>query len=108
MGADFKVIVHEGTERAENFMKVFGRREVNVKSFVPHWANVPGFDEPQRVYMLDLAMLTPDERARMVTHLAGMFGLTEARASDAIASIGVPILASDCTLVIENPHKWLD
>jgi len=108
MGADFTVLIHEGTERANNFMEVFGRLRVNVVSFVPMLVNVPGFDEPQSVYMLDLAMITTAERTRLVNHLAARFQIDAAEVELLIDTMGVPILAQECTLTVENPQRWVD
>lgn len=108
MGADFTVLIHEETERAKNFMEVFGRLRVNVMSFIPSMVNVPGFDEPQAAYMLDLALITPAERGRLIDHLAARFGIAAQEVELLIHTMGVPILASDCTLTVENPQRWID
>lgn len=108
MSKDFVVILHDGTERAKNFMEVFGRRDVHVKSFVPTLITVPGFSEPQAAYMLDLDLISPDERARLVAHLAERFGIDAKEIDDLIGLMGVPILASDCTVAIEHPQRWID
>lgn len=108
MGADFTVLIHEGTERAKNFMDVFGRLEVNVVSFIPITVNVPGFDEPQPVYLLDLALITMHERARLIHNLAERFSIDPADVENLIDVMGVPILASDCTLTVANPQRWID
>lgn len=108
MGADFKVLIHEGTERAKNFMEVFGRLEVNVMGIIPTMVNVPGFDKPQPAYMLDLAMITTAERTRLVNHLAARFQIDAAEVELLIDTMGVPILAQECTLTVENPQRWID
>lgn len=108
MGKDFKVKVFDNTERAKDFMKVFGRTEVCVSSPLPVYVGVPGFDEPQAAYLLDLKEITADERARLVTHISERFGLDAGEVGALVNLRGVPILASECVLTIENPWKWID
>jgi len=108
MGKDFKVTVFEGTERADVFMKVFGRREVCVLSPFPIAVNLPGFDESQSVYMLDLKEITDDERARLIADISERFGIDAHEVSSLLEQHGVSILMSECLLTIDNPQMWID
>src|SRR5688500_11556702 len=108
MAKDFKVKVFDGTKRAETFTKVFERTEVCVLSPLPVLAALPCFDEPQIVFMLDLHEITHEERQRLVNHISNEFNLNPMLVDNQIAQNGVPILASECTLTIENPQVWID
>lgn len=108
MGKDFRFKVHDDSDRAEVFMKVFGRLEVCVTNIVPEVANLPGFDEPQRVYKLDLNEITFDEQKALINHISDKFNLNPTLVDKQIAERGVPILASERTLIVENPQRWID
>lgn len=108
MSKDFRVIIDAGTSRAATFEQVFGRREVCVQSPIPVLATLPGFDEPQPVLLLDIEQLSIDELGRLVDHLVTRFGLTRTEVHERLAADGVPILASECSIVIENPQRWVD
>ena len=107
MGKDFKVILDKDSARAETFMRVFGRLEVCVMSPLPQWANLPGFDEPQPVHLLDLDELTPAENAALIADLHSRFGIPEVEVKALVAESGVPILASECTILVKNPQRWM-
>lgn len=108
MAKDFKVKVFDGTERAETFMKVFGRTEVCVLSPLPVLVSVPGFDEPQSAYMLDLKEISDYEKARLIEHIYDTFKVDVMEIHKLLDKHGVPILAGECTLIIENPQMWID
>lgn len=107
MPKDTRVILNEGTERAETFLKVFGRREVAVLSPFPVMVHLPGFDDPQRVYKLDLGEIAPDEMTRMVEHISTKFNIPSDEVLELIKDRGVPILASECVLVGTNLGQFL-
>jgi hypothetical protein len=92
--SDYQVTVYN-PERAEMFEEVFGRTTVPVRSFLPTRANLPG--KPNSlIYELDLTRVTPEERRRLVAHLAERFGLPVAEVQGLLDAQGVPILANDC------------
>jgi len=107
MGKDFIVSIKPGTDRANDFLKVFGSLDVRVESFIPFLAELPGFDEPQKVYLLDLKWLTNLERRRLCLHLAGKFNIPVEEVESEIDDVGVPILDQDCYLILENPQRWV-
>lgn len=107
MGKDFVVRIRENTERAETFMKVFGRLEVNVQSPVPFWANLPGYDEPQLVYLLDLKLITADERRRVIDYVTDKFSIPREVVEADLDTHGMPIRDEDCVLIVHNPQRWL-
>lgn len=108
MGKDFKFKIHDDSERADVFMKVFGRLEICVTSFIAEMATLPGFDEPQAVFKLDMDRITTDERNALINHISDKFNLNHVLVDSQLAERGVPILASEGTLTVENPHRWID
>lgn len=108
MAKDFTVIINETSPRAADFLKVFGRREVHVKSFVPQLMEHPDFAEPQPIYLLDFDFVTEEEFERLTDLMSEKFQAARATVSAALKALGLPILAHDCTIVVENPQKWID
>jgi len=107
MSKDFKAVIRADCERAAEWLKVFGTLEVCLESPLPVLANLPGFDESQMVYMLDLKQITPEERTRMVESICRRFPpLLADEVEQMLDEQGVPILASDCWVVVENPQRW--
>jgi hypothetical protein len=105
MAEDFKITVND-PEQAARFQAVFGRTTVKVKSPIPEIANLPGKPNTQ-IYLLDLDLITPEERARLVQNIAERFGLPLATIEAELDSHGVPILADHCTVTVNNPQRWL-
>lgn len=89
-------------------MKVFGRTEVCVLSPLPVLVAVPGFDEPQSAYMLDLKEISDYEKARLIEHIYETFKVDVMEIHELLDKHGVPILAGECALIIENPQVWID
>lgn len=80
-------------ERAARWREVFGTDEVQVLSPVPSRANLPGFDVPQLVYLLDFSAVTPEARGRLVQQTAKRFGVDTAVVDADLEREGMPILA---------------
>ena len=106
MSKDFTVRINHPTRRIE-CLEMFGTTSLHVKSINPEFVLVPGFDEPQPVYYVDLSLLTPQQRQRLIRHLSSRFNLPIEQVKRQLRKQDVPIRAEDCTLVIQNPHKWL-
>ncbi|MCX9011764.1 MAG: hypothetical protein OIN66_11660 [Candidatus Methanoperedens sp.] len=104
MGKDFWVIINN-PERAKEFQEVFGRTQVNVKSPLPTFAKLPG-KGVCKIYQLDIDLLLPEERARLAAHLAKKFDLPLEFTKTELARVGMPILAEECTVFVENPLVW--
>ena len=106
MGKDFTVTIHN-LEREAEWREVLGTATVHVNLPFPHGGDLPG--RPGAVmYELDVALLTPEQKRRLIEHLSQKFG--EPR--DFVARMiegehGVPILAEDCTLTVHNPQRWV-
>lgn len=89
--------VHD-PERRAFWQAIFGGDEVPVVSFVPQACTLPGYDEPQMVYMLDLKALSDDQRFRLIQALADKFCLLEGEVESSLDEHGVPILVSDVSV----------
>ncbi len=105
MPKDFEVTVTD-SQRAGDWIKTLGSSTVSVMSPIPQLVNLPGHPSAL-VYMLDLACLTPDQRARLVAHIAQHFNIPAAEVERDLDRQGVPILADDCIVSIANSQKWL-
>lgn len=105
MSKDVTVTVHG--ERGEMFQQVFGTNTVCVESAIGELANLPGLGE-RHVYKLDLKEITPEQRAKLVSNLAGRFNLPESEVAALMEVHGVPILTDDCTLIVTgDTGRWL-
>lgn len=105
MGQDFTVTVCE-PERAAEFEAIFGTTTVHVKSPFPVKADLPGHPASW-VFMLDLDLITADQRERLVAHLAKKFGIPAEEVEAVLDEHGVPLLADNCTAGLANPLRWV-
>lgn len=105
MGSDFTVTVYG--ERGEEFKGLFGSNTVHVRSPFPSMAHLEGNAEAESVYMLDLEMLTDEQRAKLVDHVAQKFNADPKAVEAAINALGLPIRASDTVVTVSNLQKWL-
>jgi len=85
-------------ERRAFWERVFGKDQVPIVSFVPQAAKLPGFDEPQLVYMLDLKAISEEQRGRLVEAIAEKFEIAADVVNDTLDEHGVPILMSDVSV----------
>lgn len=89
-------------QAAATWRKILARSErIPVVSPRAVIANLPGLGATA-CYFLDLPRLTPDERSRLVDHLAASFGLPIQEVADDIDEHGVPIRASTCVIVMQG------
>jgi len=105
MSHPFWLIVHG--DREATFVRVYGTNRVPIKEPIGHYAKLPGLSQPQFVYDLALDQLTDDQRRRLVLHLARTFYYTVADAERWLNAEGVPLLARDATVEIDEPQRWL-
>lgn len=102
---DFWVHVHG--ERQADFERVFGTAVVPVMGPAQHTAILPGFDESQLVYLLDLEWVREQGRwNQLVGFICGRFDQTREFVEAHLDEMGMPILASDTTLRIDHPQRW--
>ena len=102
---DFKVTITD-PERAAEWLVILGTTTVCVESPFPILANLPGHPRAE-IYLLDLDLLTVEQRERLISHLCRKFGVPAGEAETEIARAGIPILAEHCILIIDNPIRWL-
>lgn len=93
-------------ERRGDWLTIYGTDTVPIKSPNPQKANLPGIPGTL-VYMADLTVLTPDQRQRLVTHIAKRFDLDPTEVEAKLDEEGVPILADDVTVTINRPELFL-
>jgi hypothetical protein len=106
MTHDFWVIVHG--DRESLFRSVFGDNRVPIESPVGEWMTLPDMGGPQYAYKLALKAITPDQRRKIVAHIAQRFGYPEQEVDHDLETEGMPILARDASVVVYNPQRWLD
>ena len=106
MGRDFTVTVIDD-DRREEFLRVFGTTTVPVLSAFPVLAELPGYAEPVEVYELDLERVMVEQRERLVTHIAGKFGLRRSEVEADLDAVGMPILATGCVASLGDIRKFL-
>jgi len=93
-------------ERIAEWTAVFGSPTVCVKTPIPQLADLPA--KPRsKVYFLDLGELTDEQYNRLIDHIAAKFSLDPFETAADVQKRGVPILADDCMVTVENPQKWL-
>lgn len=106
MSKDFTVTINHPQRRLE-WLEMFGTTCLHIKSIRPEFAEVPGFDELQPVYYVDLDCLASHQLTRLIRHLSTRFNLPIDQVEQGLGQQDVPIPAADCVLTINNPYKWL-
>lgn len=106
MPKDITTHIHD-PERAAAFRNILGTDQVTICSPIPSWSILPERGE-ELVYFLDLDSITAEQRGRLVSYLAGRFGLAEEYVAATLDVHGVPILAEHVTVSVANPWRWLD
>lgn len=91
--------IRDDSPRAADWQKVFGRTtQIPITSWLPTHANLP-VGRGVEVYMLDLDRITPDERQRLIEHLAGRFDIPRTQIEEVLDQ-GCPLLADDVIVAI--------
>jgi hypothetical protein len=97
-------------EHAAQWETVLGReraKRLPIRSPIPILANLPGFDIPQRVFLLALDQLTDIECAAIAAKLAEKFGLTLQEALTELWRAGVPIREEHTAgTIVHHPQRW--
>lgn len=106
MSREFIAKISEESTRHREWIEVMGVDEIPLKSPFPEWASAPGV-EAGLFYQIDLSAITPEQRERMIKHIARKFEVDEHEVSSTLDTIGCPILAEDVTVVVLNPQKWI-
>ena len=105
MGKDFEVTIYD-EKRKKDFIKVFGTDTVKVKSPVPTRIIKPDGEEAL-AYFLDLALITKKERKKLIKHISEKFNQSIDFVEKNLDKMGLPILKESCSLVINNPQRWI-
>ena len=92
-------------ERIDFWKGIFDGDRVPIKSFVAQSAHLPGFDEPQMIYELDLKAITDEQREKLIQAIAQKFDMPVATVADELDIHGVPILADD--VVVSSSDRAL-
>lgn len=103
---DFTAILISDSPRAADWIKVFGGLDVHLKSPFPIRANLPGAPNAL-IYELDLELIAPDVRQRLIEHLAFTFQIPMDEVAAQLDKHGCPIKAEDVIVSVKNPVKWL-
>lgn len=106
MSKDFIATIREGCPRYADWLAVLGTNEVAIQSPQPHLASAPGI-EAAPFFLIDLAELTAEQRARLIKHLAQRFQVPEAEVERDLDAVGCPILDEDVTVTVFHPWRWL-
>lgn len=85
-------------ERLAFWQEVFGGDTVPILSIIPSRANLPGIPDAV-VYLLDLRVITADQRERLIAGIARKFNLPNEEVAAGLDEYGVPVLADDVTVV---------
>lgn len=105
MPEDFTATISSTSQRAETWRQILGTRTINLKSFLPTYANLP--EKPNaKIYELDLILLTTEQRQRLIIYLSKKFNFTKAYVERNLDALGCPILAEDVVMTVRNPQKW--
>ena len=99
----FWATIDDDDPRAADWQAVFGTLTVPIESPEPHWGHLPGYDQPERVFMLAWWLLPADQIARLTRHISQKFSLSEPEVTAQLARHGVPILAHNVTVAIPPP-----
>lgn len=106
--SDYDFWAHVHGRRAADFERVFGTSCVAIKSPATHLAQLPGFTQPQPVYLLDLDWVAEQgKREALVAFLAERFEAAPEIVDAGLDEVGMPILAAEVNLAIHHPQRWL-
>ncbi len=100
---DFWATLHG--ERGEEWRLITGTNEFPIQSPIPVLGDLPGKGET-RCYLLALDQVEPEILRRIVAHLAKKFGMTPEETEREMKTVGIPIPADDCSMMVLHPQKW--
>lgn len=99
-----KAIFQDYGERVNFIMMVFGTNEIMIESPIPELVELEGIG-PTPCFKLALNTITEEQFNRMVELLSKRFNLTEEYLREQIAINGVPIVASNCAVVVHSLNR---
>jgi len=107
MHGDFQATITD-PERAKDFVAVFGSSTVDIVGPIPTINRAAGLHGERRFYHVDLSVYDAATIERLVQHVAAKFKLPVAEVRRDLPTHGLPILASECTISINNPGVFMD
>jgi hypothetical protein len=107
-GHDFFVYLNDTVaEEWKGILKPERGRQLPVTTPIPILAILPGFDVPQRVFLLALDQMERSELDAIAAKLAGKFDLKPSKALTEIRKAGIPIREEHTsTVIVHNPQRW--
>lgn len=104
MAKDFKATIQD-PRRRNLWIEALNRDWVCIQSPIPTLTNLPGHPAAS-VYLVDLDLLTPEEKNSITQSLARKFNMNPQAVNRLIEKNGIPILTDNCTITIENAQAW--
>jgi hypothetical protein len=102
--SDWQTVAHAtAPESQAEWKRIFGRPEVPIVSILPRLYDLPGFDEPQVAYDLDLAALTLEQRQKLVSFIAEQFDLETDEVEASLDTHGCPVHACGVFISTSDP-----
>lgn len=99
-------LVCDDPERTKFWKETLGFDVVPVTSPIPQIVDIEGHGI-EKVFMLDVSALTPEQKSNLINGLAVKFGLSFESVQKDFSSNGCPVLAKDTT-VFSNRLWFLD
>ena len=99
-----EVIIHG--ERGDRWLQLLGTRTFPVTTWEPFLADLPGLPNA-KVYMLNVELIPREMLLTMADEIAQRFGAIGDEVLAEIEANGLPILAADCTVVLNDPQRWV-
>lgn len=93
-------------ERGAEWERITGTRTFPTLDWNPVRADLPGLGV-RDVHRLNLGLMPPDMVEKIVAHLAAKFGMTPEETRDEVMTKGIPVLAEGCSVVLNDPQRWL-
>jgi hypothetical protein len=92
--------------RGDEWERVCGTRTFPVTTWEPVRADLPGKPNAE-VWMLNLQALDSQTLVLIIAYLRLKFGGTLAEVEAAVAAHGIPILAEDAYVALNDPQRWV-
>ena len=106
IGWDFWASVHDPARKAE-WELIMGQPDTALPvNPIPCEIEIMG--ESRLAYFLKLDLLTDPQKSRLIHHISTKFYLPLADVARRVERQGVPILADHVTVMIFNPHKYME
>jgi hypothetical protein len=93
--------------RGDEWERVCGTRTFPVINWEPIMATLPGRPGKSAVWIVNLLLLDEETRGKIVTHLAAKFGEPREQVRRDIDAQGIPILAEEAFVVLNDVQRWV-